>query len=64
MSQEKGKRCNSPTTEGDDTMSAVTQNFVYQVCGKKDSQKKEPTVSQNRLAEIKKTVGKYLSENK
>lgn len=44
-------------------MSAVTQNFVYQVCGKKDVKKTEPIVSQNRLAEIKKTVGKYLTEN-
>lgn len=43
-------------------MSAVTQNFVYQVCGKKDAKKNEPIVSPKRLDEIKKTVGKYLTE--
>ena len=46
--------------EGDDTMSATTQNYVYQVYGKKNSEKKEPVVSQDRLAKIKQTVGKYL----
>lgn len=50
--------------KGDDTMSAVAQNFAYRVCGKKDSKKKEPTVTKDRLENIKASVGKYLTEKK
>ena len=46
--------------EGDDTMSAVTQNAAYLVYGKKDTPNQEPVVTQERLAKIKETVGKYL----
>lgn len=58
------KHCDTQAKEGDDTMSAVTQNYVYQVCGKKDGAKKEPTVSKDRLEKIKAELGKYLSDKK
>lgn len=58
------KHCDKQTKEGDDTMSAVAQNFVYQVYGKKDTQKKEPTVSKEKLEAIKAELGKYLSNGK
>lgn len=57
-------RCGKQTKEGDDTMSAVAQNYVYQVCGKKETTKKEPIVSKDRLARIKASVDKYLPEKK
>ena len=45
-------------------MSVATQNYVYQVLGKKNPEKKEPILTSERLAEIKKSVGKYLIEKK
>lgn len=44
-------------------MSAVTQNCVY-TYGKKQSGKKEHTISSEKLKEIKNSVGKYLPEKK
>ena len=46
--------------KGDDTMSAITQNFSYKVNGKKDATKPEPTISKERFEAIKSSVGKYL----
>lgn len=45
-------------------MSSVTQNYVYQIGSKKDSDRKEPTVSKDRLEAIKRSVGKYLTDKK
>lgn len=54
----------SDNGKGDDTMSSVTQNYVYQIGSKKDSDRKEPTVSKDRLEAIKRSVGKYLTDKK
>lgn len=45
-------------------MSAVTQNYIYQVCGKKETDRKEPAVTKDRLERIKASVGKYLTDKK
>lgn len=71
MSTEKVKkvnRCISVDTtnddkKGDGTMSAVTQNCVYSF-GKKYNEKKEPTVSREKLKEIEASMKKYLSDKK
>ena len=44
-------------------MSAVTQNFVYNV-GKKQEGKQEHTLSLEKLQEIRKSVAEYLSKKK
>ena len=49
--------------KGDGTMSAVTQNFVYN-CGKKQSGKEERTVRNERIKEIKASMAKLLSNKK
>ena len=64
VDEQPSGRCGEQRTEGDDTMSAVAQNYVYQVCGKKETTKKEPVVSKDRLARIKASVDKYLPEKK
>lgn len=46
--------------KGDDTMSATTQNFIYEVSGKKSTNKSEPTLTKEKLEAIKASVGKYL----
>lgn len=50
--------------EGDDTVSAVNQNYVYQAFGKRGTEKAEPVVSKDRLEKIKEAVGKYLSDDR
>lgn len=45
-------------------MSAVAQNFSYQVYGKKESVKEEPEVTKERLERIKVSVDKYLTDKK
>lgn len=49
--------------EGEGTMSAATQNYVYNY-GKKQNEKKEHVISRERLKAIRESVGKYLSEKK
>lgn len=59
-----GERNENKSTEGDDTMAAVTTNFVFSVNGKKITDKKEPAVTQEKLAQIKTVLGKYLVKEK
>lgn len=48
--------------KGDDTMSAYAQNYVYMV-GKEDAKRiAQPTISKERLEEIKKNAEKYLQK--
>lgn len=49
--------------EGEGTMSAATQNYVYNY-GKKQHDKKEHVISSERLKAIRESVGKYLPEKK
>ena len=49
--------------EGDGTMAATTQNFVYNY-GKKQDGKKEHTISGQKLKEIRDSMRKYLLEKK
>lgn len=60
------QRANGDTEnqKGDDTMSAVAKNFVYEVRVKKGDSKPEPVVDKKRIEEFKKAVSKYLGENK
>ncbi len=48
--------------KGDDTMSAVARNFVYEMHVKKGTNKQEPVVDKKRLEEFKKAVSKYLGD--
>ena len=48
--------------KGDDTMSAVAKNFVYEMRVKKDNNKPEPVVDKKRIEEFKKAVAKYLND--
>ena len=52
----------SDDREGDDTMSAVAKNFVYEMHVKKTVCKPVPVVDKKRLEEFKKAVSQYLSE--
>lgn len=60
--QEKGI-CTEELKKGDGTMSAATQNFVYNY-GKKQDGKEENTVSREKLKEIKESLAKFLSDRK
>lgn len=50
--------------KGDGTMSAYTQNFVYEVGKKKQIEKDPSIISQERLKAIKAIVEKYRSSKK
>lgn len=52
--------CIQESEKGDGTMSAVTQNYVYNY-GKKQDGKKEHTVSSEKLKEMKASLAKLLS---
>lgn len=49
--------------KGEGTMSATTQNFVYEY-GKKKNDKPEPKISAAELKEIRAAFAKYLSDKK
>ena len=49
--------------KGDDTMSAVARDYVYQV-KVKDGSKKEPTISAETMKAYKENVAKYLTKKK
>lgn len=60
-----GKTCDiGNREEGNDSMTATPESYVYQVFGKKESTQKEPTVSQERLNNIKESISKFLGPKK
>lgn len=69
MSRREGRKRNKirqeiSTKKGDDTMSAVAQNYVYTVNGRKDPSKAEPTISKEKLENLKNMFDKYLTKDK
>lgn len=57
-------KCDKKQEKGDGTMSAYTQNFVYEVGKRKPAAKDESVISQERLKAIKEAVKKYRSAKK
>ena len=60
MNQEEDNWAKKPELqkEGDDTMSAVAQNYVYKVIVK-DEKKQVPTMSKEKYEAMKAAVEKY-----
>lgn len=49
--------------KGDDAMSAVARDYVYQVKIEKDEKRPEPTISLETLKKYQEDVAKYLIHN-
>lgn len=60
----KKQEKNTEQKEGDDTMSATTQNHIYSYGKKKQGVKDEHVLSSKRLEEIKSSLQKYRTEKK